>query len=292
MSGSSNSFEKWGCIGSLATAIATVIAAIIGGAFLLYANNRNPSSGGQIPVTIIIPTVNVPATSPPPTQNTTADLNIVNNGTQDICYVYIALSTSGEWGGDWLGSEETIQPGGSRVFNVPAGEYNIRASNCDELVIQESRNSTLQGDMNWYVDRTIPVSTIAESTDAVSDIAINVEHNVYQSDRKGMLIKVTFDVSGYKDVPSQAVAYFETQSGEPLKNLDDDFETTAGNVCAYTDFQPDYEDTTYTDLEIFMPYDELHVDTTSELRFYISLYDKSKDEFFGSSDYFDFSITY
>jgi hypothetical protein len=298
MNGSS-SYEKWGCIGSIATAVATVLAAIIGGAFLIYANNQQNKTDSPPPVTVIIdaPAANSAATAPPtsipPTEeNTSAELNVLNNGAEDICYMYISLSSLDDWGSDQLDSQETIKPGASRVFNVSTGEYDFRAKNCEDVVIQESYNNMVQGTTDWSVDQivTSPSTTIVREN--VRNIEVNVDFDIFQSDQKGMLIKLTFSVSGYKDGPAKAIAYFETQAGEPLPDLNDSFSTTNGNVSAFTEFQPSYDNTDYTNLEIFMPYDELHLgEGEHELRFSVSLYDTVNEEFFGESEYFNFRIT-
>jgi len=44
-----------------------------------------------------------------------ATLRIINESEETICSVFISPVTSGEWGDDWLGENETILPGESRA---------------------------------------------------------------------------------------------------------------------------------------------------------------------------------
>jgi len=60
------------------------------------------------------------------------DITIVNRSPDEICYVLITSSSDDSWGDDLLGSDETIQPGASRVFSFDEGTYDVRAESCDE----------------------------------------------------------------------------------------------------------------------------------------------------------------
>jgi hypothetical protein len=76
-------------------------------------------------------------------------LEVNNNTSQNICYLYIAASASDNWGQDWLGTQEIIYAGENRTFTVETGMYDLRAQNCQEEVIAESFDNHLQGSMEW-----------------------------------------------------------------------------------------------------------------------------------------------
>ena len=63
-----------------------------------------------------------------PTPSTDATLSVSNGANVAIQSVFISGCDETTWGEDRLGPTETIAPGASRTFSVPAGCYDIRAS--------------------------------------------------------------------------------------------------------------------------------------------------------------------
>ena len=74
-------------------------------------------------------------------------IKVDNQSPDEACYVLISNSDSDEWGEDWLAGDETIAPGGSKTFTVPAGQHDIQVEACDEAVMATGwsidRNTTL-----------------------------------------------------------------------------------------------------------------------------------------------------
>lgn len=77
--------------------------------------------------------------------------------------------------------------------------------------------------------------------------------------RKGLTLSVAFEIAGFKERQGYAIAYFSDADGTPLRDLNQAFSTSDGTVAAGTAFKPAYDRTSYTDLQIFIPYDELHL---------------------------------
>lgn len=50
---------------------------------------------------------------------------------QSICAVYMTTTDNNSWGGNMLGSNESISPGGARLFEVAAGNYDLMVTDCD-----------------------------------------------------------------------------------------------------------------------------------------------------------------
>ena len=127
---------------------------------------------------------------------------------------------------------------------------------------------------------------------------IKVDHNVYRNGQKGMVIKASFDTTGIKGVNCELVAYFYFANGTALNNYNNSYGTVDNKVSSSTKITPGYDNTTYTDVEIFMPYDELHLSQQSgtkyELKFFLRLYDLESNKFIGNvcSDYCYFNLTY
>lgn len=78
-------------------------------------------------------------------------ITLVNNSDETICYVYISPTTSDEWGEDWLGSTEVIDPGDQRVFNVEPGVYDLLATDCDDNEIDIEWEMEVRGPVVWNI---------------------------------------------------------------------------------------------------------------------------------------------
>jgi hypothetical protein len=80
-------------------------------------------------------------------------LEIVNESSQVICYVYIALSTSDTWGADRLGENTIIAPGETfSVYDIPPGTYDLLAQDCEENILVESGGEVFEDDVyTWTI---------------------------------------------------------------------------------------------------------------------------------------------
>jgi hypothetical protein len=72
-----------------------------------------------------------------------------NDSDSDVCVVRISASSGTEWGTDWLGSSETVDPGNARIFYVKAGWYDLQATGCDGTVLVEEYDVDLTQDLQW-----------------------------------------------------------------------------------------------------------------------------------------------
>ena len=118
-----------------------------------------------------------------------------------------------------------------------------------------------------------------------------VDHNVFEGPLKGMRIHVRFQVSGLRSIPCRAVAYFAYADGAALQDFDNFYFTSDGQVSAGTDFTPIYPDATFQDLQIFMPYDQLHMQAGHhELQFHVELYTQDGDYHFAESQPVSFTF--
>lgn len=82
-----------------------------------------------------------------------APVLVINNSSQEICYLYISQSDSETWGPDWMGEDTTIPAGSTRTFQVPLGTYDLRADDCDQnpLNIQSGINVDAEG-ITWTLE--------------------------------------------------------------------------------------------------------------------------------------------
>jgi hypothetical protein len=142
--------------------------------------------------------------------------------------------------------------------------------------------------------REVAEARIKEMEEYVGNGKINsvwVDHNVFDKNIKGMRIHVKFDVSNYRDAKCIASAYFEYANGEMLKSSDGRYQVSNGQVAVGQEFTPPYVSTTYNDLILFMPYDELHTGRGNyQLRFNVRLY-REGGKFFAQSEYYGFNLS-
>jgi hypothetical protein len=121
-----------------------------------------------------------------------------------------------------------------------------------------------------------------------------IVHNVTVDGEKGMRVHAKFHVRYGKGVPCMMIAYFyyDDADNTPLKAGDANYRDAKGNVSAHANFTPAYDPAVYDDLQIFVPYDALNMESGDEydLKFYLALYDKEGGRFFGKSGWYKFHL--
>lgn len=122
-----------------------------------------------------------------------------------------------------------------------------------------------------------------------------IVHNVTVDGVKGMRVHAKFHVRYGKGVASMMIAYFYYDDAEntPLKSGAEDYRDKKGNVSCHVNFTPAYDPAVYEDLQLFMPYEALNMESgeSYDLKFYLALYDKEGGRFFGKSGWYKFKLT-
>ena len=122
-----------------------------------------------------------------------------------------------------------------------------------------------------------------------------IVHNVKVGGVAGMRVHATFRVRYGLDVACMMIAYFyyDDADNTPLKSGDANYRDKKGNVAATTNFTPAYDPAIYKDLQLFVPYEALNMESGEEydLKFYLALYDKEGGRFFGKSGWYKFKLT-
>lgn len=105
-----------------------------------------------------------------------SSLTIDNQTSTVVCYVRLSPSDSEEWGDDQLGDTETIASGSSyTIWDVPAGEYDYQALDCNQVVLDEHYGVYLdEAGFNWTLrDATDWVTVINNSSFAVCGLYVS-----------------------------------------------------------------------------------------------------------------------
>jgi hypothetical protein len=122
---------------------------------------------------------------------------------------------------------------------------------------------------------------------------ITVEHNVFKDGVEGMKILVDFYVQNMKGIDGSCAVYFYYKDGRKVKDKNQRYYTVAGDAAIHTNIKPGYDITVYTDLEMFMPYNELEVGTGKhELKFYCQIWENSSTsaKSVAQSQYYSFTL--
>lgn len=94
--------------------------------------------------------------------------------------------------------------------------------------------------------------------------SVYVNNDADVDGEKGLSVKVSFDVSGMKGHNGRVSCYFYDTNGNALIDRNNRYHTsgTPSNVSSGEDIKPRYDNSTYTDFEIKIPYSELHLSST------------------------------
>ena len=150
---------------------------------------------------------------------------------------------------------------------------------------------------NKVVAATVTPAAFADP-EAIFDDA-RIVHNVTVDGEKGMRVHAKFHVKYGKGVPCLMIAYFyyDDAKNTPLKASSEAdyraYRTVNGQVSAKTKFTPAYDPAVYNDLQLFIPYDALNMESGDayELKFYLALYDQDGERTFGKSGWYKFHLT-
>jgi hypothetical protein len=137
-------------------------------------------------------------------------------------------------------------------------------------------------------------AAVPEDPEAIYEGA-RVVHNVTVNGEKGMQVHAKFRVRYGLNTPCMLIAYFfyDDARNTPLKTDDPEYRDKKGGVSTHVNFTPAYDPALYEDLQLFMPYEALNVESgvNHALKFYLALYDKSGERFFGKSGWYKFNLT-
>jgi hypothetical protein len=143
-----------------------------------------------------------------------------------------------------------------------------------------------------YSGNTAPGNTSLEGSATTS--ILQIEHNSEQNGQNGMLIHVSAEVLGYKDVPVIAGVFFYDSEGrlvEATAGAAEEFVASNGLLRVRMDLTPGFDDTIYDDLQLWIPYSAFPAGT-GEVSFFAEadIYDGSN--WISPSSQMELIITY
>ena len=124
------------------------------------------------------------------------------------------------------------------------------------------RSSTNSAPTPSPFSSTTNTNTVSNSDDSGVKATFtrqSVDYNVKEKGRTGMRINMTFNVTGMKGVDSYLAIYFQKKDGTKLYTSDKDYRSKDGQVAVYRSIKPNYDETVYEDLQVFIPYDAFNL---------------------------------
>ena len=90
--------------------------------------------------------------------------------------------------------------------------------------------------------------------------SVTADHNVIVNGQKGVTLHINLDIVHCKGVDCKCGAWLYYANGNPVKDTNNKYYSSDGQVSASVPFKPPYDDTHYGDLQLFFPYDEFHIE--------------------------------
>ncbi len=158
-------------------------------------------------------------------------------------------------------------------------------SNCGQTVCKHDPIFYTNGNTTTYSE---PITNNSVASATIEKVW--VDHNIFNGTLKGMNIHIKFKADNMKDKVGRVVAYFKYANGTALKDNNNSYNTKGGNVACFNDFTPIYSSSIFTDYVLFMPYDELHLESgKTSCKFKIEIQQKNtSNNFLISSEHYFF----
>lgn len=182
----------------------------------------------------------------------------------------------------------TITTNGDWSIGTPTASWGHLTKSGNQLVVKVDQNASMSSRTDYFTIKAgnlvkrvnITQSAASEiSTKSANIKSVIVSNDVDVDGGKGLSIKITFEIAGMKDKDGNVACYFYDSDGNALIDLNNKYGTngTTSNVAVSKNIKPLYENTLYTDLEMKIPYDELHLSGTYSrtLMINVSIWDKS-----------------
>ena len=177
--------------------------------------------------------------------------------------------------------------------------FKVIAQGTESFTISYEENPKRTERTDWFKVKAEGMEVKINLTQAAQKITgeikdITVEHNVFKDGVKGMKILVDFSVQNMKGIDGSCAVYFYYENGNRVKDTNGCYATSDNHAATHKTITPSYDNSSYTDVEIFMPYNELEVGSGKHnLKFYCKIweYSTSSAVSVAQSKYYSFTLT-
>lgn len=196
----------------------------------------------------------------------------------------------------------TVDCNTSWEIPYPSGNmYNV-TKNGNTLTVKIHANPSTQSRSDYFYIQTtdgnkkqkielVQSGRVDQNLPTAKILKIWKNDNVSVDGKKGLKIHVHFEVNNMKNKTGDVVAYFCHKNGtDRLKDTNNKYNTVEGNVCTSSAFTPSYDNSSYKDFTLFIPYSELHVNVSGTYKFYVAIWG-TNDKVLVSSEMNSFTYT-
>lgn len=189
-----------------------------------------------------------------------------------------------------------------KIISLPSW-IKVITKSTDSFTISYDENTTNIERQGWFMVKAEGLSVKIKLTQEAKKITkkitgeikdITVVHNVFKDGVKGMKILVDFSVQNMKGIDGSCAVYFYYENGNRVKDSNGSYATSDNQAATHKTIKPSYDNSSYTDVEIFMPYNELEVGTGKHsLKFYCKIWENSISSAVSvtQSQYYSFTLT-
>jgi hypothetical protein len=168
-------------------------------------------------------------------------------------------------------TNKTYDPKSIMHYPIPAS-FTIDGYSVGENYDLSEDDKKLIGEL-YPFNKELPVENKTTLWSKLQDLKI--DYNVTENNQLGMRIRQNFliyNAQGRKCI--MAVYFYNADDGKALVDHNGIQSSADGKVASYTYFTPNYQNTQFTDLSVFMPYDELELGSGNfRLKCYVALFD-------------------
>ena len=124
-------------------------------------------------------------------------------------------------------------------------------------------------------NKTFPVSNLTDVWAKLQDASI--DYDVTENGKLGMRIRQNFLIYNAQNGKCvMGVYFYNTDTDKPLKDKNGLYKSSTGDVAGYNYFTPTYQNSQFTDLGVFVPYDEFELDNGEyRLKCFVALFDQN-----------------
>lgn len=124
---------------------------------------------------------------------------------------------------------------------------------------RNSSNTSIKQDNNEECEEYLDDNSNG-ITGTFNDIKLEIDN-----ENEKLKVFVSCDVSGAKGASGQIAFYLYDYNKKPWKDLNDNYCTSDGEVAAHKDITPNYENSSYKDFCITIPFSECHFDNINRM---------------------------
>ena len=176
---------------------------------------------------------------------------------------------------DASGGSQTITISSSDTWRIGTNTYSWGHLEKDgnRLTVRVDANTEINSRNDYFtiksgnIEKRVNISQSGQTTTSSKSAVIKsvtVSNNAVVNGKYGLSVHVSFDIYGMKDTEGRVSCYFSDNYGNMLVNTNAYYGTdgSPSQVAAGYVFKPKYEETSFSDVQVVIPYDELHISGT------------------------------